>query len=59
MKAFLAGAVLAVLLAVGSSYVLENYFSRTAVEAFSATSARVVEPVTSGELEELPDRPRQ
>jgi hypothetical protein len=59
MKAFLVGALLALALAVGSSWVLEGYLGRTAAQAFSAPSARVVEPVHSGELNELPDRPRQ
>jgi hypothetical protein len=58
MKAFLVGTLLAVALAIGSSYVLEDYFSHTAIEAFSAPSARVVEPATSSEVQELPDKPR-
>ena len=41
MKAFVVGAVLAVLLAVGASFVLEGYFSREADQAFSSPSARV------------------
>lgn len=58
MKAFLVAVVLAIALAIGSSYVLESYFSRDAVQAFSAPSARVVEPATSSEVQELPDKPR-
>jgi hypothetical protein len=41
MKAFLVGAVLAVVLAVAAGFVLEGYFSRDAEQAFSSPSARV------------------
>jgi hypothetical protein len=59
MKAFLVGSVLAVLLAVGAGFVLQGFFARSAVQAFSAPSARVVEPPGSHEVQELPDRERE
>jgi hypothetical protein len=58
MKAFLVGTLLAVVLAVASGFVLEGYFAQSAVDRFSAPSARVAEPTGSHELQELPDRPR-
>jgi uncharacterized membrane protein (DUF485 family) len=54
MKAFLIGSVLAVLLAVASGFILEGYFARRAEQEFSAPSARVEEPMGSGEVKELP-----
>ena len=41
MKAFVVAAVLAVLLAVGAGYVLEDYFSQEADQKFASPSARV------------------
>jgi hypothetical protein len=41
MKAFVVAVVLAVLLALGSGYVLEAYFSQEADQKFAAPSARV------------------
>lgn len=60
MGAFLVGAALAVVLAVGSGFVLESYLAETALERFSAPSARVAAPRASGEARELPgeERPR-
>ena len=41
MKAFVVAALLAVLLAVGASFVLEGYFSQEADQKFASPSARV------------------
>jgi hypothetical protein len=41
MRAFLVGAVAAALLAIGSGFVLERYFSEDAEARFSSPSARV------------------
>ncbi len=54
MKAFLIGTALAVALAVASGFVLEGYFAQTAVDRFSAPSARVDEPAGSHEVQEVP-----
>jgi hypothetical protein len=41
MKAFVVGVVVAVVLAVGASYVLEGYLSENAEVAFAAPDVRV------------------
>ncbi len=54
MKSFLVGTALAVALAIASGFVLEGYFAQTAVDRFSAPSARVDEPVGGHGVQEIP-----
>ena len=48
MKAFVAGVVVALLLAVAGAFVLQGYFSRSSDLAFAAASAR---PTASNSIE--------
>jgi hypothetical protein len=46
MKAFISGVVVAIVLAVGASYVLEGYLSEPASRAFAMPDVRVGHEVT-------------